>query len=139
MAFLKEVAFGVDDFNKPKLLTPQESLAQILYNIFVMEEGTYPSLPHIGIGIRRYLYKYREDINITELKQKIFVNCTDLLPFVEFDDIDIIVTNYQNQGIMMIMIPLKITDETMLLAFSTDDKNEILFRFQVESIKLNTI
>lgn len=136
MSFPKEVAFGVDEFNNPKVLSSKDSLVQVLYNIFVMEPHTMPSQPEKGIGIRRYLYKYREDIDTTELKKKIFVNCTDLLPFIEFDDIDVIITDYQGQGIMLIVIPLKITDESLLLAFSIDEKNQILFKFQVETLKV---
>lgn len=140
MAGLKEVAFGVDDFQREIVLSPEESLKQILFNMFVMRPGQLPSQPRKGIDIRSYLYKTEDEIDTNELKQKILFNCSDLLTYLTLDDIVINVFDWQGQGVLFILLPLKRdNDEAILMTFQGDDKDNILFNFKVESMKiLNT-
>lgn len=137
MAAIREVAFGVDEFQKEKILSPQESLQQILYNIFVMRPGQLPSQPDKGINIRSYLYRLEDDIDTNDLKQKIFRNCSDLLTYLTLDDIVVNVMDWQGQGILLIILPIKLDDdEAIILTFNLDDKDNIVFQFKVESMKI---
>lgn len=138
MAFPKEVGFGTDDKGKPLVLDAKKSLAQLIFNMFMLDPGTYPSQPEKGIGIRRWIYKTEDEMNLDELKRLIFSNCSDLINHLELDDVRVTFVEHQGQGILLIMIPLKIDDEALLIGFNGNDKNEIQYRFQVESMKLNT-
>lgn len=137
MAFPKEVGFGSDDMGRPKVLSQNASIAQIIYNIFLMEPGTYPSQPEKGIGIRRWLYKTEDEIDSTELKKRIFENCSDLISFLEFDDVEVIFTDIEGQGVLIVILPLKVTNESMLLAFSKGEENNVYFKFQVEALTIH--
>ena len=67
MAEIKhELTFGIDNFGKQNMLSKSESVAQVLINLLFMRPGQMPSLPHLGINIKQYLYKFEEDIDVTE-------------------------------------------------------------------------
>ena len=95
----REVDFGTDDFNRPKVLSLKESYCRLLLNILILKPGNLPSLPHIGINIKQYLYKLESEIDIAELKDKIYEQCSELLPLIMSDEMRIFITKQENQDI----------------------------------------
>lgn len=138
MVAIKEVGFGPDPFDQPTVYSPLESLGKIFYNIFVMRPGTLPSLPHVGIDIREYLYKLEGTINYDELRSKVFNSCTELLNFVNFGDIVIKEIDIKNVRTLVIIINASIEDESyaLIMAMRQGAQNEVLFNFRAESLNI---
>ncbi len=138
MVAIKEVGFGPNEFNEPTVYSPLESLGQIFYNIFVMRPGTLPSLPHIGIDIRKYLYRLEGSINYDELRQKVFDSCTQLLTFIKFGDI--LIKEVEIKGIMTLVVVVNATIDddsyALVMAMRQGEQNDVLYSFRAESLRI---
>lgn len=113
----------------------KETVAQVILNLFMMRPGNYPSLPHIGINIRQYLYKLEEDIDVNELKEKIFTQCSQLLSFISIGEVKAFVVPHEGQALLIVVIPitgLDDDDNALVLGFQQDENNELLFNYQFE-------
>lgn len=132
----REVDFGPDNFNKPKILNPSESIAQIIYNLLLMKPGNLPSMPHVGIDIKQYLYMHEDALNGDELKDKIYSQCKELLPYLMIGDILVKVIPHQNNDILFINIPMSIGNEQsekqLLMGFTKDSSGEMLTQYQLD-------
>lgn len=139
MSGLSEVNFGFDNFQQPKTLSPRDSIAQVILNLFMMRPGNMPSNPDIGIDIRQYMYRLEGDIDVEELKEKIFTQCSELLAFVSIGEIQVLVTPHEGQSILLVILPLVGFDEeddaSLIMGFRNDANNEVLFNYQFEQGK----
>jgi hypothetical protein len=52
----REYLLDYDSFNKPKILTDQQAIACLLTRLILLEPGTNPLMPEMGVGI---VSKYR--------------------------------------------------------------------------------
>ncbi len=135
MGFKYEVDFGVNNFQQPKVLNAKDSIAQIILNLFMMRPGSMPSLPDIGINIGSYLYMLEGDVDLEEIKTKIFSQCTDLLSFLSIGDIKIFFAPYQGQSMLVVVLPIQGLDDDeqmLLMGFTKDQNNGLLFNYQFE-------
>lgn len=132
---IREVSWEVDDFGNGKTLSPADSLGSILYNIFVSEPGSSPSMPSKGVGIKNYVYLLSGEIDEAELRQKIFENCQPLFQFISPDDIRIIETTRKGQLILTILINVQIegTLTTLFLAFGKGQRSDITYQFAAKA------
>jgi len=130
-----ELDFGLDNFGKQKILSQSETIAQLILNILLMRPGQMPSMPHIGIDIRKYLYKFEEDIDSEALKKEINYQCSLLIPYLDLTGLRLMVVDYHGEGVLMLIIPLSISsqNETLLIGFKKDSNSgEIVFNYQFE-------
>lgn len=138
----KEVGFGSDNFGKPKVLSDVDSISQVILNILLSKPGNYPSLPHIGIDIKSYLYKLEEEIDVLDLRSKIYSQCQELLSMVVSDDIKFYI-NRDDDGkpILILYIPVTVDTEPLstdqegiMFAFSNNNDNQegmsYIFKYQ---------
>lgn len=133
MAAISEVSWEVDDFGNGKTLSVADSLGSVLYNIFVSEKGSSPSMPDKGIGIKHYMYLLSGELDEEQLKQDIFNNCQPLFEFISPDNIRVSETTRDGQLILLIFIDVEIegTLTTLFLAFgkSSQQRSEITYQF----------
>lgn len=129
-----EVDFGFDNFSKPKILSKKDTIAQLIKNLLFLAPGQLPSLPHIGINISKYIYKLTDSIDIDALKEDIGNQCSALLPYIEIRNVSVQVINYNNQDVMMIVIPVNIEgeDETLLMGIKKNSSGRIIFKYEFE-------
>jgi len=130
--FKKEIDFGVDNFQKQKVLNSNQSIAQIIVNLFFMRPGNIPSLPHIGINIHQYLYSIDDQVNIDGLKENIYRQCPALIPYLNMGEVKVFVAEYKGQGILMVAIPVLTDNTTILLGFTKNNSGDILFNYSIE-------
>lgn len=52
----KEYLLSVDNFNNPKVTEGQEAIAMMLLRIILLEPGSDPLHPDMGVGIKNYRY-----------------------------------------------------------------------------------
>lgn len=135
--FKGELDFGLDNFQKQKVLDSNNSIARILLNLMLMKPGNLPSLPHIGIDVKQYLYRLEDEIDPDELKNKIYNQCSELIPYLVLGQVKVFVTNYKGQALLLISVP--ITDSTkvqdtssILFGFSKDYSNGVTFNYQLD-------
>ncbi|MMZ42257.1 hypothetical protein D1872_37770 [compost metagenome] len=135
----KEVFFSVDDFKNPKMVDEMTTLSQMILNLFLMRPGNMPSMPHIGIDIRQYLYKLEEDIDAEELQQKIYDQCTALFSRISLGEIRIFLADLNNVSTLIIVVPIAGTETSILYGFaqSPDDATALNYavQFQTEAQK----
>ena len=115
-----EVGFGLDNFMKPKILDSYESLAQVILNVLVMRKGNMPSLPHLGIDIQKYLYKFSDEIDVGALKNEIYSQVSEVLPYLISGEIKISVVNYDGKDLLLVAIPINDSspDDAIIFGFS---------------------
>lgn len=135
MAIKHELVFGVDNFGKQKELSDAETVAQMLLNLFLMRPGQLPSLPHIGIDIRKFLYKFEEDINTDQLRDDIVSQCSALLPYISIQQMQILLVPFNNETILYILVPLTIVVDgggTLIYGFKkSDGSSAVSFNYKV--------
>ena len=130
--FKKELLFTLNDFQQQQVIDSNNSIAQIILNLFFMPKGSLPSLPHIGIDIKQYLYKLEDQVDVEGLKNEIYTQCPALLPFISMGDVKVFVAEYKGQGILMVAIPLLVDNSTILLGFTKNNSGDILFNYKIE-------
>ncbi len=139
---IREVDFGVDNFQKPKVLSIKDSIAQLIMNMFLMRPGNMPSLPNVGVDIRKYLYKTENQLDLSELKKKIFDDCSQLLSFVSIGDIQTVIIQHEGQDLLLIHIPLiglDDGDESLIMGFQQEQNGSLRIKYQFESDSLDKI
>lgn len=129
-----EVGFGLDNFMKPKVLDSYQSLAQVILNVLVMKKGNMPSLPHLGIDIRKYLYKFSDEIDVGALKNEIYSQVSEVLPQLISGEIKISVVTYEGQDLLLVAIPINDTspDDAIIFGFSKGPNNSVETRYSLE-------
>ena len=136
LAFKYEVGFGLDNFQKAKILNAKESVVQMILNMFMMRPGNMPSMPHLGINIQSYLYRQDGDVDLEGLRTKIFSNCTDLLSFLTFGDIKVFFAPYNGQSVLVTVIPIQglesSASDVLMVGFTKDTNNDLLFSYKFE-------
>lgn len=139
MPIRNEVSWGSDDFNKPVELSRKDSIAQIVLNLFLLRPGNYPSMPHIGLNIRQYMYQQVTDVIQEEIKQNIVDQCSEIISDVKVADIRVVnVPDKEGQGVLIILIPLEIEDSkdnVLVYGFQVDTaKQQLLYNYQFDTM-----
>lgn len=107
MAIKSELEFGLNNFGKQKMMDEKDTIAQMLMNLFLLRQGQIPSLPHIGIDIRRYMYQFEDDINAEEIREAILYQCKSLVPYIEIDSLQVVFAPLETESLMYIIVPIR--------------------------------
>lgn len=132
-----EVDFGLNNFGKQKVLSEADSIARLLLNILFLRPGQMPSMPHIGINIRKYLYKFEDDIDTDTLKREISFQCSELLPSIDTSGMKLMVVNYRGEGVLVLLMPVYVsgTHKELLIGIKQDsDSGDLTFKYQFDDI-----
>ena len=86
---VKEYFLGVDEFKHPKSYTQQDATYVLLIRLILLEKGTYPTRPDMGVGIVSR-YRWANTDQMEQLKTDISDQITTYLP--EFQDVDVAVS-----------------------------------------------
>lgn len=138
MAEIKpELNFGINNFGKQSTMTQAQTIAQMLINLFLMRPGQLPSLPHIGINIRQYMYKFEEDIDVAYIRSQISEQCADILPYIDISAMQLILFPYKNESILYLFVPLSVLIEenaALSIGFKKNNSsNEITFNYKINN------
>lgn len=98
----QDALFELDEFSRPKLISPSEMIKNIIMFILFSKPGSYPSLPEIGLDIQSYLYEFYDVLNVYELRQNIINQCSLLEFYFNNNNIDII--KHKNNGVPSLKI-----------------------------------
>lgn len=126
--------FGVNAFNKPKMLNESQTFATNILTLLFGRPGFYPSIPWLGIGIQDIMYKFFDSIDPDVLKAKISYQCNYYTQAIRDGDLDIVKTLYKGSPMLLITIPVTIQQSNLRLAIgiSTNSKGEMIYNFQYQ-------
>ena len=119
----RELDFGLDHFGNQKILSLDDSIAQMVLNILFLRPGQIPSLPYIGVNIEKYLYRFEEELDVQELLTEIRNQCSPLMGYIDIDAMYMAVIEYENYPLLVLNIPLRTgTDNAdILIGFKKND------------------
>lgn len=126
--------FAVNDYNKPKMLSNMETYVNNIMMLLFGKPGFYPTIPSIGMDIQQYLYKFEDEINTEEIKNKLSIQCKDFLPEIQNGDFDISKTLYNGRILLIFKLP-PINDTNnndVIIGVTTNSRGEVVYNF-VES------
>ncbi len=129
--------YGVNEFNKTKVLSETETYVNNILTILFGKPGFYPSIPTLGMDISQYLYKFEDEINVDRIKAILANQCSEFLPLVESGDIDIIKTTYMGRSMLIFQLPV-IIDKTQIavaLGVTLNAKGQMVYKFQANDEK----
>lgn len=85
----REYLFSVNEFNEPAVLTGKSAIGLMLVRLIMMDPGSNPLHPTMGVGIRKYRYGIN---NTEELRKKVQEQIETFLPCYQNATVAIIVT-----------------------------------------------
>lgn len=134
MSGMLEVGYGVDEFNRPKVLSKKDSICQIVMNVLLSKPGGYPSIPSIGVNIRQFIeYVSPEEVDITMLQGMIQSQLNTVLSLDIVGEVLVVQTSMDNQPMTLIVIPITVDEEDenatnmrVVAGFSINSSKELL-------------
>ena len=87
--YKKELLFSIDNFNRPAEYENTLALAKLIQNLILMEPGTYPNMPEMGVNIGKYRFEFLDSQLIRLLKDKITEQIQIYIPDHDVDYIHI--------------------------------------------------
>jgi len=118
----REYLLSTDAFKTPKVLKNQEAIAMLLLRLILLDPGSDPLHPDMGVGIRQYRYAMgREE----ELKTRIREQMNQYLPCFPAGNVELEVTSDK-------LINIKITIDDVIYVY---DSNEAPVPITLEDAK----
>lgn len=134
MSIKSEVTFSKNNFNNQTILSEEDSIIQLLNNLFTIRPGQMPSMPHIGINIKKYLYSFDTEIDTEALRQEIVTQGKPIIPYLNFDNTKVLTVDYRGESILMIILPIYIDGEekNILYGAKKSGDNDVTFNYQIQ-------
>lgn len=132
----QDPVFGVNSYNKPKVLSPLESLVRNILMVLFGKPGFYPSIPDLGMDITKYLYMFEDEIDTGSIKDELVAQCSEFLPEVESGTFDVTLTHQNGRIVLLFKLPVIIDDRmsSVVLGVTTNSKGELVYQYTNNSI-----
>jgi len=129
---------GFNNFNKPKILTPTETAVTNFLTLLLGKPGFYPSLPLIGMDIKRYLYSFSEEISATQIKTEVLSQCNDFMSEIDADNFDVVTSEYQGNLMLVFKLPVinDINALSAIIGITTDNNGNIIYNFVEDTTQI---
>ena len=97
-----EYFLGTNEFNRPSVWTDVDATYVLLIRLILLEPGTYPNHPRMGVGlVSRYRYAKADELN--NLKNDIQNQISTYLPQFSSIDVELTLTNTKDLYIQIII------------------------------------
>lgn len=87
----REYLLNVDDFSNPQVVDGKSAIALLLSRLMLLEPGSDPLHPEMGVGIRNYRFNSNKNA-LNELKDKIVKQVDTYLPTYQGSEITLSLT-----------------------------------------------
>lgn len=87
-----EYLLSFNKYNSPKTVTGKAATALKIARLILLEPGSDPLHPEMGVGIRKYRHGSKEDI-LTEIKKEVEDQIIQYLPEYQYTFVDFVVTD----------------------------------------------
>lgn len=129
-----EPSFGVNSFNQAKYKNETETIATSILNLLFGKPGYFPSMPNLGINIQDTLYAFWDEIDPVAIKAQIITQCQGFKQYIDDGSLDVIKSSYQNQPLLIIVLPVQIKEiKKHLVIGITNDNGDIKYNYVFES------
>lgn len=78
--FNNELTLNINDFNQFDIRSNLYAFAQQIQNLLLIEKGTYPNMPQLGVGIGNFEFERANSYTISTIKDTIDEAIADFLP-----------------------------------------------------------
>jgi hypothetical protein len=133
--------YGVNDFNRPKVLAEDETYVNNLLMILFGKPGFYPSIPYLGMDVGSMLYMFEDEINTDKIKTDLAYQCIDFLPLIDDGDLDVVVTTYKGRTMLIFQLPIiyKKKTTTLTVGVTLNEKGQLIYQFEEVDENVNII
>lgn len=111
-----EPSFGVNSFNQAKYKNETETIANAVLNLLFGKPGYFPSMPNLGLNIQNTIYMFWDEIDPEMIKAQIISQCSVFKEYIDNESLDVVKSSYNNQPLLLIVVPLKILNGKTSLA-----------------------
>ena len=114
---LKEYAMSVNDFKQPAEAKGKKAIGVLIVRLLLMEKGTDPMRPDMGVGIRSR-YRFAFESELTSLQEDIETQISTYLPEVSPVTVKVALENDRNDILKnKIKISIIIDETEYLLSY----------------------
>ena len=85
----REYVFSTDNFNRPTTVEKEPAIGLRLLELIMMDPGSNPLHPNMGVGIRNYRYGIN---TLTDLENRISEQIRTYLPMYELENVSLLRT-----------------------------------------------
>lgn len=85
---ITEHTLSINEFNQPKVLTNEAGICQKLIELALLNPGTYPTRPDMGLGLVRN-YRYQSEDDVEKMKEDFKKQIETYLPTLRDVEVDI--------------------------------------------------
>jgi len=91
LSFKKEMLLATDGLNSQLFYSDGLAVAQIIQNLIIIEPGTYPNKPDLGVGIKNYLFEFLTADTKSSISSKIKTQINEFIPITNsYIDVSVI-------------------------------------------------
>ena len=126
--YKKELSLSLNPFGRPREYSGRIAWAHLIMNLIMMEPGTYPSQPDMGVGLNRYSYQ-TVDTWLSEVQNLIKYQINTYLPDIPLDNIKLLNHTHDEINYVIFQITFKdsVNDNRCVAVASEQKNNEIHF------------
>ena len=84
----REYLLSVDEFSNPRIVEGKSAIALLLSRLILLEPGSDPLHPDMGVGIKKYRFDSNKDV-LTEIKDDITKQLETYLPTYQGTEVQI--------------------------------------------------
>ena len=84
----REYLLSVDEFSNPQIVEGKSAIALLLSRLILLEPGSDPLHPDMGVGIKKYRFDSNKDV-LTEIKDNITKQLETYLPTYQGTEVQI--------------------------------------------------
>ena len=88
----REYLLTVDEFSKPQAVEGKSAIALLLSRLIILEPGSDPLHPDMGVGIKKYRFNSDKDV-LTKIRDNISNQIDTYLPTFQGSEIEIGLTD----------------------------------------------
>lgn len=129
--------FGIDSYNRAKVLSESQTIVNNILTLLFGKPGFYPSIPQLGMNIQQYLYSFEDDFDTNFIKSQLAAQCRDFIDVIEDGSFDVIKTTYNEQPLLIFVIPTIITntESNLFLGVTLTNNGEYRFNFTFDEVQ----
>ena len=116
----REYLLTIDQFNNPAIVEGKEAISILLSRILILEPGSDPLHPDMGVGIKNYRFNSKKD-NFSQLEKIIKNQLDTYLPDFANSEIEMVITPDH-----ILQVEITIGDTTYIYNSEPDDSNSTL-------------
>ena len=106
-----EPCFGLNSFKEAKYKNESETVVDAILALLFGKPGFFPSMPNLGINIQNTIYMFWDEISPEMIKAQIAAQCSEFRSYINDGTLDVIKSSYQNQPLLLIVLPVLIKDK----------------------------